>query len=148
MDRYGFQLFDRQILLPESYRAELIELPSISAIANTPNHYLGVCNLRGNLIPCYQLSEGPHKYILIIGEQEPAAIAISDMAQRFHVTSDAISPSQTIDELFRRCGKYFYNASRQIEIDPEEFFLYLSNYRDTDLLNKLHSNCTVNTNNQ
>lgn len=52
---YGFSIDNLNFLAPEGLYCELLTGNAISALPNSPNHFLGLTNVRGNLVPVYQL---------------------------------------------------------------------------------------------
>ena len=54
--RYGFQIGSIGFLLPKQEIAEIIEQTHPCAIPNTPQWLKGVINVRGNLVPIFDLS--------------------------------------------------------------------------------------------
>lgn len=87
---YGITIGDYHFLLETSIYCEVIDYKEPAKLPNTPNHFLGLCNLRGNLIPVYQFPDfqannkkNNKRYIFIIDKKEKcAAIALSGLPQR------------------------------------------------------------------
>lgn len=75
---YGFTITSCHFLLEEGQAAELISQPIFTPIPNTPEHCLGLANVRGNIIPYYTLrlfldpgasqSQESHRYALLLGD--------------------------------------------------------------------------------
>jgi chemotaxis signal transduction protein len=53
--QYGFLLNDEKIFFENSVKRELFENVNIKEIPLMPRHILGLCNVRGNLVPVYDL---------------------------------------------------------------------------------------------
>ncbi len=53
--RYGFRVGAVGLLIPLETGSEVLEMPVIAAIPGTPPGFLGLINLRGNLVPLYEL---------------------------------------------------------------------------------------------
>ena len=53
--RYGFTSFGYHFLLQEGVSSELVAKPRYSPVPNTPNHFLGLANIRSNIVPLYSL---------------------------------------------------------------------------------------------
>lgn len=76
---YGFSIDNLNFLAPQSLYCELLTGNAISPLPNSPNHFLGLTNVRGNLVPVYQLEPllelTPLKsfYTLIFGHPANAA---------------------------------------------------------------------------
>lgn len=75
---YGFTVAERHFLLDEGQAAELISQPSFTPMPNSPEHCLGLANIRGNIIPYYTIralvnpapeqSLESHRYALLLGD--------------------------------------------------------------------------------
>jgi twitching motility protein PilI len=53
--RYGFRVGTLGLLVPIEAGSEVLDLPPIASIPATPAGFLGLINLRGNLVPLYEL---------------------------------------------------------------------------------------------
>lgn len=79
---YGFECCQFKFIAPLNIYCELLPQPLITAMPNAPDHLLGLCNVRGNLVPAYQLEVVLAKpaiaprYALVIGKLEQAAALI------------------------------------------------------------------------
>ncbi len=84
LKRYGFSIHGIKLLAPHEAYCELIPDFHPSPLPNAPEHVLGLINLRGNLIPIYQLANVQEKnrrrsYALLIGQvKNSAALVIDD----------------------------------------------------------------------
>lgn len=75
---YGFTVADRNFLLDEGQAAELVSQPSFTPMPNSPEHCLGLANLRGNIVPYYTIrtlvspaleqTHESHRYALLLGD--------------------------------------------------------------------------------
>lgn len=76
---YGFSVDNLNLLAPLGLYCELLTGNPISPLPNSPDHFLGLTNVRGNLVPVYQLEPlldlTPLKsfYTLIFGHPANAA---------------------------------------------------------------------------
>ena len=83
---YALTLGGVRLLLPLGIFCEFISSPVITPLPNSPRHFLGLLNLRGNLLPVYDLSSlwldygataahiNPH--VIVLGRGEDAAAMI------------------------------------------------------------------------
>jgi twitching motility protein PilI len=83
--RLGFKISDLNLLLAENIISELTDLTEICRIPNTTSWLLGLINLRGNLVPIFDLvtlldleQNSEHKMLLILGNGNTAAGVIID----------------------------------------------------------------------
>ena len=104
---YGFSVSNWHFLLEEGQAAELISQPVHTPLPNSPDHCLGLANVRGNILPYYSLhyffpesaafTGEPSRYALLLGDPvtgillavdtKPQAVARDSLVQRPHVTS-------------------------------------------------------------
>lgn len=131
---YGITIGDYNLLLDTSTYCEVIDYHEPAKLPNTPNHFLGLCNLRGNLVPVYQFPDNKinnnKRYIFIIDKKEKsAAIVISDLPQRHNLsdaTQSALGPTQL--SLISDCSNACYELSGKTWhlIDPSKLFTHLA----------------------
>ncbi len=53
--RYGFRVGTLGLLIPPETKSEVLAAPQITALPRAPASFLGLINLRGNLVPIYDL---------------------------------------------------------------------------------------------
>lgn len=78
--RYGFQVGNMNFIYDKALPCELLRAASIYAIPNTPKWMLGLINLRGGLVPVFDLEkyfdfeplEDRHRLLLVLGKGEKA----------------------------------------------------------------------------
>ena len=56
VERFGFRLGDHGLLIGEQTISEVLDPLPIYSVPNTSTEWLGLVNLRGNLVPIYNLS--------------------------------------------------------------------------------------------
>ncbi len=87
---YGFKLNELQLLLDANVRSEVLNQVTITPIPLMPKFIKGLCNVRGNLVPVYDLYEkfgldksarvDSTKQVLVLDENKNmAAIEIDEM---------------------------------------------------------------------
>lgn len=86
--RYGVRVGNLRILLPRDIASEVLESPKVFPVPNTASWFEGLINLRGNLVPIFDLRElfetapvaGQRQMALIIDKGENAlGIAIDGL---------------------------------------------------------------------
>lgn len=87
---YGFLIGDVGLLVPHAVTSEVVESPPVSALPDAPDWFVGLCNLRGSVIPVYQIASfldtqtntNEDKKLLVIGNGDGAlGILISGLPQ-------------------------------------------------------------------
>ncbi len=53
--RYGFRIGDLGLLINPDVGSEVLSMPQVATLPNTLPGFLGLINLRGNLVPVYEL---------------------------------------------------------------------------------------------
>lgn len=95
--RLGFHVGNIGLLIAEQAVSELREMVTLCAIPNTAGWLLGLINLRGNLVPVFDLnmllglepsSEKKKRMLLILGQGEEAGgVVIDDLPIHIALTS-------------------------------------------------------------
>ncbi|MCP4409638.1 MAG: hypothetical protein GY807_18185, partial [Gammaproteobacteria bacterium] len=94
---YGFRVGDIGLLISTSTTSEVFEPLPISALPGTTDWFVGLCNLRGNIIPVYEIETLFHtqktsddeRKLLVLGKNDSAlGILITGLPQalRFNDT--------------------------------------------------------------
>ena len=123
---YGFKLGKLNLLLDSQVHSEVVEKAEIMPIPLMPQYVLGLCNVRGNLVPVYDLynkfeieveSQNSGR-VLILGENENmVGIQIEEMLvslafEEFDCLEDIPSSHSQINEHVTECykkdGKYWF----------------------------------------
>lgn len=126
---YGFSIGNWNFLLPQGLYSELMVQPEIAPLPNSPSHFLGLTNVRGNLVPVYRLelwmddsvktNTAPPRYALMIDEiNSGIAIVVGDKPQSVNLrdcqaqawAGEDIPPvlNAVIDAAYRSEGKTWY----------------------------------------
>ena len=79
--RYGFRVLALGLLIPERVIGQVLDRPRVFPIPNTPSWLRGLCNLRGDLVPVFDLREllgteaagNDGRWVLVLGVGEEAA---------------------------------------------------------------------------
>lgn len=103
---YGFELSGFNCLAPINVYCEILAQLRVEALPNSPNHFVGLTNVRGNLVPVYQLEPFfarpllNHKYAILIGNPSQAgALLIAQKPKQFDLAGFV---AQTETEEFSR----------------------------------------------
>tara|TARA_R110002049_G_scaffold152106_2_gene315972 strand:- start:3140 stop:3685 length:546 start_codon:yes stop_codon:yes gene_type:complete len=133
---YGFRIQDLQLLLDVNVRSEVINDAVVTPLPLMPAFITGLCNVRGNLIPVYDMqeklamekssSDRSKRKILVLGEGENmAGIEIQDMVVKLEFDEQDIQREVLSDnQLFDQCVSYSYkqNGSNWFGFDYEKLF--------------------------
>lgn len=134
---YGYSIGEHHLLVEQSSYCELLSQPRVAPLPNAPPHFLGLTNVRGNLVPVYQLepllgipAEKP-PYALLVGKPTAAAaLAIQHKPLQFDLAN--LSRGDTpegLPELLLSVltGTHIDNADLWLTINHEQLFRYLAN---------------------
>lgn len=136
---YSFSVQGNRFLLPEGQKAELISHVTYSPLPNAPTHYLGLVNVRGNVVPLYTLesfmpggqsiehtllyalllSDGANGVLVAI-DSKPTSIDKLDLQQ--------VTTGTTILSKLRMCIKEVYKHQGEAwhMLDCDALFTFLS----------------------
>lgn len=79
--RYGFRIGELGLLVKQEAGSEMLSVPQIASLPGAPAGFLGLINLRGNLVPLYELrillgmgprQPGAEPMVLVLGQGEQA----------------------------------------------------------------------------
>ncbi len=134
VQRYGFRIGTCRLVHDLALAVELIELPKCYNLPSSSAWFSGLVNLRGNLVPVFDLesllggsgSAGGRQMLLVIGSGESAAALIIDGTPE-HITVDAgsrIDPPDHVPEVLRDHlqGAYEYAGETWYQADYERLF--------------------------
>jgi twitching motility protein PilI len=100
--RYGFRIGDLGLLIDPDVGSEVVSVTSFTALPDAPRGFLGLINLRGNLVPLYELRDllamesrqkGNALIALVFGQGEYAVGVVVDSHPR------ALNSLQQLSEL-------------------------------------------------
>ena len=132
--RHAFSVGGINLLVSEGTLCEVMDVPPIARVPHTVPWFLGLFNLRGEVVPAFDLARllglhgarQPTTKLLVIGRGAAAAgVLVDDLPtlQRFapdeHATQHSTLPSElepSITECFARDGKEWF------EFSHEQFF--------------------------
>ncbi len=117
---YGFCLGEIGFLLESDIRREVVEDVPVTPIPLMPDYVLGLSNIRGNLVPVYDLydelgverinQDNQKKRILFLGENEEMfGISIQDLLVSLQFNDfDLIEKPPLVHEKINNCFKFCY----------------------------------------
>ena len=132
--RYGFRTGDIGLIMDEALGSEIVNKIAICSIPDTPPWFSGVVNIRGNIVPIFDLKmifnsneKTNLQKILVIGKESKAAgILIDDLPQPLPdlvVTTDLSSVPPILNECLRSVYKQDENI--WLELNFNDFFAKL-----------------------
>lgn len=138
---YSFSVRGHHFLLPEGQRAELISQVQYTPMPNAPEHYLGLVNVRGNVVPLYSLQPfisgdppaavGGLPYGLLIGDSTSGALLAIDAKPSSVDKRDLQQDATEATTLLRlkACigGVYKHQGREWHMLDCDALFTFLSN---------------------
>ena len=140
--RYGFRTGDIGLIMDEVLGSEIVNKILPCAIPATPPWFQGVVNIRGNIVPIFDLKmifnsdeKTELQRLLIIGKEEKAAgILIDDLPQALHdleVAADFLSPPSILNGCIRKV--YKQDDDIWYELNFNDFFAELGKQFSTNV---------------
>ncbi|MEE9551948.1 MAG: chemotaxis protein CheW [Gammaproteobacteria bacterium] len=129
--RYGFRTGDIGLIMDEALGSEIVNNIPICSIPDTPPWFSGVVNLRGNIVPIFDLKmifnsnekTNLQKILLIGKESKVAGILIDELPQALpdlDYTTDLSSVPPILNECLR--SVYKQNENIWLELNFNDFF--------------------------
>ena len=133
---YGFKLQDIQLLLDADIRSEVINDVVITPLPLMPSFISGLCNVRGNLVPVYNMHEklgleittqnSSSSKVLVLGDNENmAGIVVQEMVMSLEFDEQDIRRNVFSDhQQLNECITYSYqkNGSNWYGFDYKKLF--------------------------
>ncbi|NJN45178.1 MAG: chemotaxis protein CheW [Candidatus Competibacteraceae bacterium] len=130
--RYGFQVGDIGLLINQDTTSEIIEEVPIYPIPHMPRWLPGLINLRGNLLPVFNLKQFfglgqdslEKQWLLILGAGEQAVCLFADGLPRVVATTHPLERVPPLPVALRPhvSKTYAYEGIVWSEFDHERFF--------------------------
>lgn len=129
--RYGFQIGNMNFIYDKKMACELLRLVSVYAIPNTPKWMLGLINLRGALVPVFDLEkyfdfeplEDKHKLFLVLGKGEKA---VAFRLKHYPELVRDLTQLENVPKLIPKIDGHILGAYKGkkvwLELDKEKFF--------------------------
>jgi len=138
VQRYGFRIGACRLVHDLSLAVELIELPRCYDLPNSSAWFSGLVNLRGNLVPVFDLKSllgisaptGYRQMLLVIGSGERVAgLVIDGTPDHINLEADSrVDEPNHVPEILREHlqGAYDYGGEIWYEADYEGLFQSLA----------------------
>lgn len=129
--RYGFSIGSLNFIYNADIACEIVKAVSIYSVPNTPIWMLGLINLRGGLVPVFNLEmyfdfkEEPdkHKLLLILGKGEKA---VAFQLKKYPELLQNLTKLDSIPKLIPKIDGYVIAAYESekiwLELDKDKFF--------------------------
>jgi len=131
--RYGFQVGELRLLIDPGTGSEVLARPRASPLPGTPPGFLGLMNLRGNLVPLYDLrvllgvstdAAQPGKMALVLGKGD---LAVGIMIESYPSTLAALRPLAEMPSLPEALlghvsAAYAEDGKPWLEFEHDSFF--------------------------
>lgn len=131
MVRYGFQIGNLNLIYDANMVCELLKTAAIYSVPNTPKWMLGLINLRGGLVPVFDLEDyfdfeslkNQHKLLLVLGKGEKAvAFPVQHYPELLNeLTKESITP-KLIPKIESYIVGVYKGEKIWLELDKENFF--------------------------
>ncbi len=131
--RYCYEVGKLVFALPKKIVCEIIETPQYTYIPKMPEIIDGLCNVRDNLVPVFNLHKhfghdktDNKKYLLVIGRDQETVGVLLDLLP-YSVEEDEYSELQNIPSLPANLDRFVFKAFRKadrimIDYNHEELF--------------------------
>ena len=124
--RYGYRIGDLALLINDGTTAEALEVPVIYPVPNTASWFPGLINLRGNLVPVFDLRSllgqaanvSPrHSRVLVIDRGERAVGLRIDSLPQARVFGAPVEPTPPVPEVLQAHLRAVYADDTDLWID-------------------------------
>lgn len=130
--RYGFSIGSLNFIYDAKIACELVKGTSIYSVPNTPLWMLGLINLRGGLVPAFNLEKyfdfkeeaDNHKLLLVLGKGEKA---VAFQLKKYPQLLDNLVQLDSLPKLVPKIDGYILAAYKSaetiwLELDKDKFF--------------------------
>ena len=135
--RYGVRIGGQRLLLDSSGAVRVLDPPPVYRLPNTAPWCLGLANVRGSLIPVYDIAlwqdlPAPEsgRMLLVVGADDQAAATLVDVAPRYLVVPGTPSPPPALSAGFADFAREAYALEDGIwtDLDWDGLFESLSEH--------------------
>ncbi len=131
--RYGFRIGSLGLLVPQQTASELISELSVFPVPNTPPWFPGLVNLRGNLVPVFDLrclfalpdNAGSSRKLLVLDKEDNAAgVYVDGFPQPLRLT-EPMSRTPSLPEILEEhvTAAYFVDDDVWLELNHRDLFV-------------------------
>ncbi len=130
--RYGFSIGSLNFIYDVQIPCELVKGVAIYSVPNTPVWMLGLINLRGSLVPVFNLEKyfdfkeeaDNHKLLLVLGKGEKA---VAFQLKKYPELLDNLVKLEALPRLIPKIDGYIRAAHKSaetvwLELDKDKFF--------------------------
>lgn len=130
--RYGFSIGKLNFIYDVQIACELVKGAAIYSVPNTPIWMLGLINLRGGLVPVFNLEKyfdlkedaDTHKLLLVLGKGEKA---VAFQLKKYPELLDNLVKLDSVPKLAPKIDDYILAAYKSeetiwLELDKDKFF--------------------------
>ena len=137
---YGFKIGEIQLLIDADVRSEVLSDVAITSVPLMPSYVRGLCNVRGSLVPVYDMhkklgldapniSPSNKKILLLDENQDMAGIEIEEMVVSLQFDEQDIERGTTSDnEMLNGCITYCYKENDKTWFGFDHTKLFDSTY--------------------
>ena len=126
LSRFGFNIGSINLALKKNQRAEIITMPDICVIPNTPGFFRGMINLRGNIIPVFDFeyflnTNAPEtgQYLLILENNgQYCALTVSEMPVLINIESESQELPENCPDILKNNLNKVYRFNNLLWIEP------------------------------
>jgi chemotaxis signal transduction protein len=134
--RYVVDISNLSLILPQGILSELVEVPQYAILPLMPEKVVGLCNLRGNLVPVFDLhkhlgvgKDSSDRYLIALGAGEGVVGILLESLPYMIRESDCI-PTKQMPSLPKKLEDYISGAFKKegqvlVEYDHDAFFASL-----------------------
>lgn len=126
--RFGFRVCDIGLLVPTKMRSELVEETKVYPIPTTPIWFPGLINLRGGLVPVFDLKKlfdmddmgGEKPNLLVLNaEADAVSVLIDGLPLTFDTNQSVAEPpwQLPLPEILREHSQAVYLREQEIWVD-------------------------------
>ncbi len=131
--RYGFRVGELGLLINPDTGSEVLAMPAVAALPGAPPGFLGLINLRGSLVPLYELHillglgssrEGADSKVLVFGQGEQAVAVLIEGYPRALFSLLPLSNLPPLPTALRShvAGGHVQDETVWLEFDHGSFF--------------------------
>jgi chemotaxis signal transduction protein len=132
--RYGFRTGDIGLIMDEVLDSEIIDKMPVCAIPDTPPWFSGVVNIRGNIVPVFDLKmifncdeKTSLQRLLVVGKEGKSAGILIDELPQALPDLDSTTDFSSVPPILIECIRNIYKQEGDIwvELDFNDFFAEL-----------------------